>query len=169
MIQISIANKLVGLFPESRCFKLKSYIYRKLCNFDIAHDVRLFSSFKILGVKNIIIGSNTFIGFQSLIMGGSDTCVEIGSNVDISSRVSIITGTHEIDYEGERIAGKGLGKNITIKNGAWIGFGVIIMPGVTIGEKSIVAAGSVVIKDVFPNTMVAGNPAIFKKDLKNDL
>ena len=163
MITIDIANKLTGLLPKSRFFKLKVFIYRVLCKYEIAYDVRMFSSFHILGVESIRIGKNTFIGHESLIMGANFTKVVIGSNVDISSRVSIITGTHEIDLHSVRIAGKGVGENVEIKDGAWIGFGAMIMPGVTVGSKSIVAAGAVVINDVPNNCMVAGNPAVVKK------
>lgn len=163
MITIEIANKLTSLLPQSRLFKLKVLIYKLLCKYEIANDVRMFSSFNILGVENIKIGSNTFIGHESLIMGANFSKVIIGDNVDISSRVSIVTGTHDIDLYGTRIAGEGLGKNIIIQDGAWIGFGSIIMPGVTIGKKSIVAAGAVVINDVPDNCMVAGNPAVVKK------
>lgn len=163
MIAISIANKLTSFFPESRFFKTKVLIYRYLCKYNISLDTRLYSSFNIIGIENIEIGKDTFIGHKTLIVGASDSKVKIGSYVDISSRVSIVTGTHKIDLNGIRVAGEGLGKNIIIHDGAWIGFGSIIMPGVTIGKKSIVAAGSVVINDVPDNCMVAGNPAIVKK------
>ena len=56
-------------------------------------------------------------------------------------------------------------KEIIIKNNAWIGMRSIILKGVTIGEGAIVAAGSVVTKDVPPYTLVAGNPAVIKKKL----
>lgn len=164
MITIEIANKITSFLPQSRFFKLKVLIYKFLCKYEIANDVRMFSSFNILGVENIKIGSNTFIGHESLIMGANFSKVIIGANVDISSRVSIITGTHEIDLQGKRIAGKGIGKDVIIKDGAWIGYNASIMPGVTVGQKAIVAAGSVVIRDVPDYCMVAGNPAVVKKD-----
>ncbi len=56
-----------------------------------------------------------------------------------------------------------------IKKGAWIGAGAILLPGVTIGEYSLVAAGAVVTKDVLPYTMVAGVPAKVIKELKEEL
>ncbi len=163
MIWNAIANKLTGFFPESRCFRVKNFIYRYFCGFNIDPSARIFSSFNILGVTNISIGKDTFIGYESLIMGAENTQVIIGNFVDISSRVSIITGTHVVDINGTRIAGKGQGKNILINDGAWIGFGSTILPGVTIGKKSIIAAGSVVIDDVPDFCLVAGNPAQIKK------
>ncbi|DAB34821.1 MAG TPA: acetyltransferase [Sulfurospirillum sp. UBA12182] len=166
MIWNAIANKLTSFFPESRFFKTKNFIYRVLCKFEIHPSVRMFSSFNIVGVENIQIGQDTFLGHESLIMGANNTKVVIGDFVDISSRVSVITGTHEVDLSGRHIAGKGTGKDIFIDNGAWIGFGSIILPGVKIGKKSIVAAGSIVINDVPDFCMVAGNPAVIKKYLK---
>jgi acetyltransferase-like isoleucine patch superfamily enzyme len=58
---------------------------------------------------------------------------------------------------------------VYIKKGAWIGAGAILLPGVTIGEYSLVAAGAVVTKDVLPYTMVAGVPAKVIKELKEEL
>ena len=84
----------------------------------------------------------------------------IGSNCDISDRVSIFCGTHEIDEIGPRVAGNGIGKDIFIGNGVWIGYGALILPGVKIGDKAVIAAGSVVHKDVPAYTIVGGNPII---------
>jgi len=163
MISVAIVNKITSVLPESRFYKLKSFMYRYFCGFNIDLSVRMFSSFMILGVRNITIGKDTFIGHESLIMGAAESKVHIGNMVDISSRVSIVTGTHDIDLYGKRIAGQGCSYDIYIKDGAWIGFGAIIMPAVTIGKKSIVAAGSVVVCDVPDFCMVAGNPAKIKK------
>lgn len=85
-------------------------------------------------------------------------------NCDISGRVNIITGTHQIGTI-EEAAGEGYGKDITIEDGVWIGFGSTILPGVTIGKAAIIAAGSVVTHNVAPGTMVAGVPAKFKKQI----
>jgi acetyltransferase-like isoleucine patch superfamily enzyme len=57
-----------------------------------------------------------------------------------------------------RSAGEGIGKNIIIEDGVWIGFGAIILPGVRIGYKSIIGAGAIVSKDIPPNSIAAGNP-----------
>lgn len=72
--------------------------------------------------------------------------------------------THEIGDSRKR-AGKPIGKDIVIKNGSWIGARVTILPGVTVGEGCIIAAGSVVTKDCLPNTMYGGVPAKFIKSL----
>ena len=110
------------------------------------------------GNADLIIGDDTYIGHHTLITGGK-SIIRIGNKCDISSNVTIISGSHNIDPNGERIAGKGFSKDITIKNGVWVGAGSIILGGVTIGEKSIIAAGAVVTKDVPAYTIVGGNPA----------
>lgn len=141
------------LFP-----KLNVWLFR-LQGYRVDYSARLFSSVQILGDIKVCIGKDTFIGHESLITGGSAS-IQIGSYCDISSRVSIFCGTHEIDKTGIRIAGKGIGKDITIGNGVWIGYGALIMPGVTIGDRAIIAAGSVVHKNVETATIVGGNPIV---------
>lgn len=137
-----------------------------MLGFKISKSARITSSVRFLGIENISIGEDTFIGHETMIAGANYSSVKIGAYCDISSRVTMVTGTHEIDLEGKRIAGRGTSKDIIIEDGVWIGVNATILPGVTIGKKSIVAAGAVVINDVPANVMVAGNPAVFKKKLK---
>ncbi|NQU32399.1 MAG: acyltransferase [Bacteroidetes bacterium] len=151
-----ILRVILKVLPLIAFPKVNVWLYRKL-GFDLHHTVRIYSSVQIFGNINVKIGAGTFLGHETLITGGQAS-IAIGENCDISDRVNIICGTHEIDSEGVRSAGKGLGKNITIGNGVWIGFGSIILPGITIGDKSIVAAGTVVHKNVHPRTIVGGNP-----------
>ena len=128
----------------------------------------------------IKIGNDCYIGDHTRIWSGEK--IIIGNDVLISHNVSIAdTNAHEIDAE-ERAEGfrnifnsgfpkvKGNIKTTPIYIGdhAWINFNAIILKGVTIGEGAIVAAGSVVTKNVAPYTLVAGNPATVKKYLKSD-
>lgn len=133
----------------------------------------------------ISVGNNTFIG------GGLFVCAEeikIGSDVMFSWGCTVIdTDAHSLDYKERKddvkLWKKGLDENsagkykdwskvnskkIEIKDKAWIGFNVIILKGVTIGEGAVVAAGSVVTKDVLPFTLVGGNPAVELKKLENN-
>jgi acetyltransferase-like isoleucine patch superfamily enzyme len=126
----------------------------------------------------ISIGNNCYIGDRSRIWSGES--VSIGNNVLIAHQVNIVdTQAHELDsiersqrYEELIKAGPWSSKGnietraVVIKDKAWISFNAIILKGVTIGEGAIVAAGSVVTKDVAPYTMVAGNPAVFVKNVK---
>jgi maltose O-acetyltransferase len=84
--------------------------------------------------------------------------IEIGSFVDIAPRVTIINGTHEIDMVGVHTAGIGKCLPIKIENGVWLGAGSIILPGVTIGEKAMIGAGSVVSNDIPSYTLSVGVP-----------
>lgn len=104
--------------------------------------------------KFISIGKNVFINHACsfLDMGG----ITIEDDVLIGPKVNLITENHPLD-PGDRKAL--LTKPIIIKRNAWIGAGATILPGVTIGENSVVAAGAVVSRDVPPNVVVGGVPA----------
>jgi maltose O-acetyltransferase len=153
-----IINWLFFLLPQSRCFRFKVFLLRLLGG-DVGSDVRLMS-ITIHG-PTVSVGEGTFIGNETLFSGGK-SYVRIGRNCDISSRVSILTGTHLIGSPS-RAAGEGFCKDVFIGDGVWIGFGCIILPGVRIGNGSIVAAGSVVISDIRENSLVAGVPAKEKR------
>jgi acetyltransferase-like isoleucine patch superfamily enzyme len=87
-----------------------------------------------------------------------DGKVTIGKNAAIAPHVVIYTGSHQIGPGSKRI-GDFTSLPVTIEEGAWVRVGAIIVPGVTVGRGSIVAAGAVVLKDVPPNAYVEGNPA----------
>lgn len=84
--------------------------------------------------------------------------ITIGDNVMVGPRVSFYTAGHPTDAEIRNEALE-FGLPITVKDNVWIGGNVVILPGVTIGKNSIVAAGAVVTKDVPDNVIVGGNPA----------
>lgn len=128
----------------------------------------------------ILIGERCFIGERSKIW--SMNTVEIGNDVMISHNVNIHDNdSHSTNLkirknELKYITTKGFpsdnifsvsNKSIHIKDGVWIGFNSIILKGVTIGEGSIIAAGSVVTKDVPAYTIVAGNPATIVRKIEN--
>ena len=100
------------------------------------------------------IGKNTFINHDCtfLDIGG----ITIEDDVLIGPKVSLITESHPLNPSERKSL---LVKPIVIKRNAWIGAGATILPGVTVGENAVVAAGAVVSKDVPANTVVAGIPA----------
>lgn len=104
-------------------------------------------------LKNISIGRNTVVNSFSLI-DGRGGCV-IGSNCSISRSVVILSMGHEVDCSNFKLKG-GM---VVIKDNVWIGYGAIILPGVTIGKNAVVGAGSVVTKSIEENAVVVGNPA----------
>lgn len=110
------------------------------------------------------IGKNVFINHACsfLDIGG----ITIEDDVLIGPKVNLITESHPL-HPSERKAL--MVKPIVIKRNAWIGAGATILPGVTVGENSVVAAGAVVNKDVPANTVVAGVPAkIIKNFVDNE-
>lgn len=114
---------------------------------------------------NILIGNDVFINSQCQFDTSAKITIE--DNVIISHQVSFITGSHEIGSHFNR-AGNYNPQPIVIKKGAWICAKAIILPGVIVGEGSIVAAGALVTKDVIPDVMVAGVPAKIIKYLENN-
>jgi acetyltransferase-like isoleucine patch superfamily enzyme len=109
------------------------------------------------------IGDDTWIGHQVFIASGSS--VRVGKCVDIAPKVFIGTGTHELDTEGEHSAGPGINRDVIIDDGVWLGACATILPGTSIGHKSVVAAGSVVSRDVPERKIVGGVPAKILKNL----
>jgi maltose O-acetyltransferase len=98
-----------------------------------------------------------------LELGGTIT---IGSNVAVGYQCLLLTTDHAIGDRQYR-AGPLTPKSIIIEDGAWLGARVTVLPGITIGAGSIVAAGALVTKDVPPNSMAAGVPAKFVRYLNN--
>jgi len=114
--------------------------------------------------SNIKLGKKVFINFNCCILDTSE--IIIGDNVMIGPNVQIYAATHPLDIK-TRNSMLEYSKSVTIGNDVWIGGGAIICPGVQIGDGAVVAAGSVVVKDVPKNVMVAGNPAMIKKEIDN--
>ncbi len=158
-----INNLLLPLIPESKGFGFKRFMWR-MAGARIGKNVKISSSLKIYGAGELTIGDNTWIGYQTLIACSSR--IDIGANVDIAPRVYIGTGTHTINVNTDRVADTDISKDVRIGDGCWLCANAIVLPGVTIGEKSVVAAGSVVAKAFEEEKiLIAGIPAEKKKDL----
>ena len=108
------------------------------------------------GGKHVRLGNYVYANFNLTLV--DDGNIDIGDNVMFAPNVTVITATHPVLPS---LREKGLQFNVDVKicSNVWIGAGAIIMPGITVGENSVVGAGSVVTKDVPPNTVVVGNPA----------
>ena len=145
---------------------LVRYKWRRFCidsGFHAGHGVELWAK------HNITIGKNFYIGRYSQI----ECDAYIGNNVifanyvalvgrydhhfqQISMPIALASQIRDIDYNW-----KGLNSTIIIEDDVWIGYGAIIMSGIKIGKGSIIAAGSVVTKDITPYSIAGGNPAKF--------
>lgn len=117
----------------------------------------------ISGIYDLSFGDNVYVGKNVTIeVEGS-----IGSGVLIANNVGIVGKRDHNVFDSEVAAffaqgvreNRSLSYKTVVEDGCWIGFGAIIMSGVTLGKNSIIAAGSVVTRDVPPNSIAAGNPA----------
>jgi acetyltransferase-like isoleucine patch superfamily enzyme len=120
-------------------------------------------TFKFYSGCNVSVneGATLIIGSGFANTGLSLACydrIEIGNNVVISENVTIR------DSDGHEIIGSLSSRPIKIGSHVWIGLNVTILKGVTIGDDSVIAAGSVVTKDVPAGTLVAGVPAVVKRE-----
>ena len=111
---------------------------------------------------NIQIGNNSYINSGCVILDHAQ--IVIGESTLIGPHVTLTTVAHPIPPQ-ERCNGL-LMRPIQIGNNVWIGTGSVILPGVTIGSGSIIAANSVVNCDIPPNSLYAGAPAVFKRALE---
>lgn len=108
----------------------------------------------------IKIGEQSSIGNSSWVYALAP--ITIGRKCCIGDEVKLLTGTHDVSSSRFAL----VTRPIVIGDNVWIATGAMVMPGVTIGEGAVIAAGSVVTKDVAPWTIVGGNPARHIKDRK---
>ncbi len=104
---------------------------------------------------NIRMGEEVFFNFNCVVL--HVTYVNIGSRTLFGPNVQMYTATHPLNFR-ERATGLEYAKPITIGEDVWVGGSVVICPGVTIGDRCVIGAGSVVTKDVPPDSFAAGNP-----------
>jgi len=112
---------------------------------------------------NILLGKKCFFNFNCVIL---DVCqVKVGDHVLFGPAVQIYTATHPLNAELRR--SQEFGKPVNIGSDVWIGGGAIICPGVTIGDKTIIGAGSVVTRDIPAGVVAAGNPCRVIREVKD--
>ena len=104
----------------------------------------------------VSIGAGTFLNLDCLLLDVAP--VTIGEACQLATRVQLLTATHPID-PGPRRAGWESGRPIVLKDNVWLGGGVIVCPGVTIGADTVVGAGAVVTRDLPAGVVAAGVPA----------
>lgn len=164
--RIYLVNLMMSILPNSGCQKFKVQLFR-WAGAKVGKNVEFFQGIKVQGIGELEIGDGAFIGHEVLMMlnEGSKICIE--EEAVVSSRCMLITGFHPIEPEGKRIIGRsGTASTINICRGAAVLASCNVLPGVTIGEKAMVAAGATVNKDVAPYTLVGGCPAKMIRSLK---
>jgi maltose O-acetyltransferase len=112
--------------------------------------------------RNIIVGEKVFFIFDCVVLDVAP--VRIGDHVLIGPAVQIYTATHPLSARGRR-RGLEAGKPIEIGSDVWLGGGSILLPGVRIGARSVIGAGSVVTRDVPAGVFAAGNPCRVVREL----
>lgn len=115
---------------------------------------------------NVKLGKNVYVNTNCYFMDGGQ--ITIGDNVFIGPNCGFYTATHPLNFhhrnEGFEKAGP-----IHIGSNTWFGGHVAVLPGVTIGEGSVIGAGSVVTKDIPPHSLAVGNPCKVVRKIDNDL
>ncbi|WP_302048069.1 sugar O-acetyltransferase [Megamonas funiformis] len=125
--------------------------------------------------QHISIGNNVIININCTFVDCNK--ITIGNNVLIASNVQIYTATHPVNisdrlldnwsYNNPHAFFNTYALPVTIEDNVWIGGGVIILPGVTIGKNSVIGAGSVVNKSIPPNSLAVGNPCKIIRKINN--
>ena len=139
--------------------KIRQFL-SQIIDSEIDESVTIFTPFHINYGKNTQIGKNVFINFDCVFLDLGGITIEDG--VLIAPKVSLLSEGHPISPEQRHSL---VPKHIHIKKNAWIGANATILHGVTIGQNAVVAAGSVVTKDVPDNVVVGGIPAQILKKL----
>ncbi|WP_119462154.1 sugar O-acetyltransferase [Rhodospirillaceae bacterium SYSU D60014] len=142
-------NATTGDDPEERIALL-----RRLFG-EVGPDVEIEPSFACDYGYNIRVGRNLFVNFGGVFLDCAP--ITIGDDVQIGPQVQIYTAKHPIDA-AERRAGLESAAPVVIGNGAWIGGGAIVLPGVTIGDETVVGAGSIVTRNLPAGVVAVGNP-----------
>ena len=154
--------------------ELKRNILQKLFG-KIGENVHLDIDFHCEYGKHIFVGNQVVINMNCTFV--DNNIIEIGNNVLIASNVQLYTATHSTKVH-ERIMNDeeiktGICKTyalpIKICDGAWIGGGSIVLPGVTIGKNSVIGAGSVVTRSIPDNCVAVGNPCRVIKYIDNEI
>ena len=158
-------NIILWLLPPTRFITLRRIIFR-LAGVVILPGANFCGRSWLYGRGNLYIGRDTWISPGAVIHTHLEADIQIGARCDIGPSVEFITGSHVIGTSLRR-AGEGTALPISVGDGCWIGARTVILGGVRIGAGCVVAAGSVVTRDVPANVLVAGVPARVKRVLSN--
>jgi len=157
--RIHAYNLASRLLPPSRGGALRAKLLRS-AGFEVGEGTRVLGPIKLSGPRGLLgrlsIGEGCSID-SDCIFDLSEQ-LTLGAHVTLEPGVMLLTSTHELDFPKHR-AGKLITSPVTIGDGVWLRSRAVVLPGVKIGAGAVVEVGSVVNKDVDPNTRVAGIPA----------
>ena len=164
--RIYLVNLLMAVLPNSGCQRLKARLFR-WAGAKVGQNVELFQGIKVQGIGELEIGDRAFIGHEVLFMLNEGSRIVVEEEAIVGSRSIVMTGFHPITPDGKRILSReGTSSTVIIGKGCSVSTNCTVLPGVTVGEMSLVAAGATVAKDVEPYTLVGGCPAKKIRDLK---
>lgn len=166
--KIYFVNLLMAFLPNRCCQKWKASLYR-WAGVKVGKEVELFQGIKIQGIGELELGDRCFIGHEVMFLLNQGSKIIVEEEGIVSSRCMVISGFHPIVPSGKRIiAREGTTSQVLVGRGAAVLAGCTVLPGVTVGEMALVAAGATVAKDVEPYTMVGGCPAKFIRNLREE-
>ena len=165
--RLTVVNALLSLTPPFVSGYVRSRLYR-LAGLDVARDAFVMGNIRVVAgtrghVRNLSIGKSARVSTNVTI--NCDAPVSIAENVTIGPFVKIYTSTHDLGPGSHRSQPETVLRPVTIEKGCWVAVGAIVLPGVTIGHGSVVAAGTVVDRDVPPNSYVSGVPGTVVRTL----
>lgn len=158
VVLVEMTMSIVLALPRFRmCNRVKAVFLRTL-GARVGRRVVFYSGAWIFPGRGLTIGDDVDISKDVLITTAGG--VEVGARTLVGYRTQILSTNHVIPEDGSRIFDSGhVGDRVVIGEDCWIGGSCVILPGVRIGDGAVVAAGSVVTKDVLPYAVVGGNPA----------
>lgn len=164
-----LAKLLMLPIPRYNGGRVRTLIMRML-GFDVGRETMIWDTPRMFGDRRL--HKNLTIGASCLISIGTywdlAAPIQLGNHVGISPETLLLTGAHDIGDPKNRVGGL-VPRSVVICDGVWLGARCTILPGVMVGEGSVVGAGAVVTKDVPPHTLVAGVPAVWIRDLPKEL
>ena len=159
-MRLALAQVAMSVLPPYVGSRVRIYLLR-LAGFRIGHGCLMYGTPTIVGLGNIrerlTVGEYCRFNIGCDLELGAN--IVIGDNVSVGQQVMILTNSHEVSDGTVRRTGTLVAEPVHIGNGAWLSTRCTILPGVTVGEGAIVAAGAVVTKAVAPHTLVGGIPA----------
>ncbi len=156
-ILLYVFNSFVSQFPSHL---LRRWFLRHLMKVSLGKGSSIHMRLRLYTRGQISIGDHCVIDRDCQLDGRGG--ITIGNNVNLAPEVMILTAYHDPDDADFA----GIEKPVVVEDYAWIATRAMILPGVTVGHHAIVAAGSIVTKDVPPNAIVGGNPARFIRERK---
>lgn len=157
--KIYLVNLLMAVLPNSGCQGFKAKLYR-WAGVKVGQGVEFFQGIKVQGIGDLEIQDRAFIGHEVLFMLNEGSKIIVEESAIIGSRSVVMTGFHPITPDGERVLSReGTCSTVRIGRGCSVSTACVVLPGVTVGEMALVAAGATIAKDVEPRSLVGGCPA----------